>query len=65
MRTKRVEESAEITINIPVGHQTYNDCPICGHTWETIPAIPGVIHRTQLCDKCKQETNSSSSPHRI
>ena len=59
MRTKRVEETSDITISEPVGHQTYNDCPVCGRTWETIPAIKGVVHRTQLCDGCKQEAHSS------
>jgi hypothetical protein len=32
--------------------QTWNDCPECGKSWETIPPIKGVIHRTKLCDNC-------------
>lgn len=59
MRTKRVEESADITIDTMMSHQTYNDCPQCGRTWETIPAIKGVVHRTQLCERCKSAIGES------
>jgi hypothetical protein len=32
--------------------QTWNTCPMCGKSWETIPSIKGLIHRTKLCDDC-------------
>jgi predicted nucleic acid-binding Zn ribbon protein len=48
------EKPIDITISTIYGHETYHDCPRCGRTWQTIPPIPGVIHRTELCDPCKE-----------
>lgn len=52
MRQKEPEHEPDITTTSEGFHQTYNDCPRCGHCWETIPSIPGIIHRTRLCDRC-------------
>lgn len=35
-------------------HETWNTCPKCLIKWQTIPAIPGLVHKSQLCDKCKK-----------
>jgi len=32
--------------------ETWNTCPECGKNWESIPPIPGVIHRTKMCESC-------------
>lgn len=34
--------------------ETWNTCPECGKSWQTIPSIPGVIHRTKQCDSCRR-----------
>ena len=49
MRTRLPDD---ITIPTMKDNQTWNTCPECGKEWETIPAIPGLIHKTKLCDKC-------------
>ena len=35
-------------------NQTWNTCPKCGHEWCDEVATPGLIHRTRLCDMCKE-----------
>jgi hypothetical protein len=34
-------------------NETWNTCPSCGVNWQDIPAIPGLLHRTKLCDECQ------------
>lgn len=34
--------------------ETWNDCPQCGEAWKDEKPTPGLLHRTVLCDLCKQ-----------
>lgn len=53
MRRRPLEQDVdEIRTPLINDNQTWNDCPNCGKTWETKPAIPHVIHRTRLCSEC-------------
>lgn len=45
-------EQRDITLPKMTDNQTWNTCPDCGKNWQDIPAIPGLIHRTRLCDEC-------------
>lgn len=36
-------------------NETWNTCPRCNKSWKTIPAIPGMIHLTRYCEKCKED----------
>lgn len=58
-RRPRERDKGEVTAPSMRDNQTWNDCPECGKEWRTIPSIPGVIHRTRLCDGCLRKTNSS------
>lgn len=51
MRTKPPDKTDDITSPLHEG-QTFNSCPVCGKSWETIPPIKGVIHKTRVCDDC-------------
>ena len=55
-KTSNVNEP-DITSDLMRNHQTFNTCPECGKEWETIPAIPGVLHKTRLCNPCKGKKN--------
>ena len=44
-------------------NQTWNTCPKCLRNWITIPAIPGVIHRTRYCDECKKDMEEEVFGH--
>jgi len=46
----------------PGGHQTWNVCPECGHTWVDRVPTPGVVHRTQLCVICRTHPASPGPP---
>lgn len=63
MRRRPRERDVEVIATTKIrDNQTWNDCPECGKQWETIPAVPGIIHRTRLCDGClkrKPKANSS------
>lgn len=51
-RRPREQDVNEIVVPSIRDNQTWNDCPECHLAWESKPSIPGVIHRTRLCDKC-------------
>jgi hypothetical protein len=54
MRTKPPNKPDDITSPLHEG-QTFNSCPKCHRSWETIPPIKGVIHRTIICEECKAD----------
>lgn len=56
-RRPREHDKDEIRLMKMKDNQTWNDCPTCGRTWQTYPSIPGVIHRTRLCDVCLRQVN--------
>jgi hypothetical protein len=45
----------EIRTNVKsICQETWNDCPQCGEAWKDPKPTPGLLHRTVLCDLCKQ-----------
>lgn len=56
MRTKPPDD---IRVPSKSDLDTWNDCPNCGKTWQTIPAIPGLIHRTVLCKECQAKKRNT------
>ncbi len=63
MRRKPRERDVEIRAQHMRDNQTWNDCPECGRHWQTIPPIPGLIHRTRLCNACLQKGTGSKTTH--
>ena len=63
MQTKPPEPNVTIDPTT-VTHQTFNDCPDCGKTWETKPPIQGIIHRTILCIECSKKNNEKHFQNR-
>src|SRR5262245_38313178 len=59
MRTKEQEVRSDKTTD----NQTWNDCPRCRKTWKDEIPTPGLIHRTRLCEECRNENESLSSRH--
>jgi uncharacterized CHY-type Zn-finger protein len=51
MRKVSPEEirSTKITNN-----ETWNNCYNCGRNWKDKNNIPGLLHRTVICENCKQ-----------
>ncbi len=33
-------------------NETWNSCPMCGHTWKDNVPTPRLLHRVRICDKC-------------
>ncbi len=52
-----------IAVPTMTDNNTWNTCPKCLKTWETYPAIPGIIHRTIYCQKCKREMENEVFGH--
>jgi len=40
-------ECSEISDN-----ETWNNCPVCGKNWKSVPPIQGILHRTRICQSC-------------
>lgn len=43
-------------------NETWNNCPVCGFTWKDKIPTPGLIHRTQHCNRC---SNDSKKPRSV
>jgi hypothetical protein len=44
-------------------NQTWNTCPICYKDWKDLIPIPGLLHRTRICDECfNKQTKDQREP---
>lgn len=51
------------TVAAPAGmvdHDTYNTCPDCDTGWKDAEPTPGILHRTRICDACRQRSAETS-----
>lgn len=52
------EEKPDVVSKTMKNNETWNDCPQCGKAWKDKIAIPGLIHRTRLCEDCRRKNDN-------
>jgi len=53
----------DIILKTMTDNQTWNDCPKCRKIWRDRISTPGIIHKTQYCDDCKQAMHDEVYGH--
>ena len=61
MRKKLPDDDDIITPKM-TDNETWNTCPECGKYWKDEITIPGLLHRTRLCDKCFRRERALMQP---
>ena len=49
-----------ITCKGMTDNETWNDCIGCGKGWKDQNPTPGLIHRSTLCERCKNGRDMAS-----